>query len=463
MNEDRIALLRRMPLFSELPDTDLETLCVGSDDVFLKAGQQLFAEGEVGDRAYVIVRGDMEVVKQSGPREVLLAVRGPGEVIGEMALIEDSPRTAGVRSRGQADLISIRKEQMDQLLSTSLPATRTLFYTILERWRGTEAMLRQSERMAQLGTLTAGVAHELNNPAAAVRRGAEQIRQAILDLAEARASLAENGFADDEMDAVKEEIDRAKAVAARPPNLDALERSDREAEIEEALDDAGVEDPWDLTSALVSLDFDAQKAQELLEEVGPDKFNATTRVLASAFDVYNLLAEVRQGATRISDIVKALKSYSNPDEAPLQEIDINDSLDDTLMILRNKLKQGILVKKEYGELPRIQAHGGELNQVWTNIIDNAADALNGDGTVTIRTRAEGDNVVVEIEDDGPGIPKAIQERVFDAFFTTKPPGKGTGLGLDISYNIVTFRHKGAIALESAPGRTLFRIRLPVSQ
>jgi signal transduction histidine kinase len=317
--------------------------------------------------------------------------------------------------------------------------------------------------MAQLGTLTAGVAHELNNPAAAVRRGADQVADAIARFAESHAALAAAGFDDGELAVVRAEVERAKAVAARPPVLDALDRSDREAAIEDVLDAAGVEDPWDLTAALVNLSYDEARARELAEKVGDGKLGPAVRVLAAAFDVYNLLAEIGQGAARISGIVKALKSYSYLDQAPVQEVDVHEGIDDTLLILRSKLKQGIAVHRKYGAIPKIQAHGSELNQVWTNLIDNAADALDGHGNITIRTRREDDEVVVEIEDDGPGIPPAIQKRVFEAFFTTKPPGKGTGLGLDIIYNIVTFKHKGRIELESQPGRTLFRVRLPIGQ
>ena len=461
MNVDRIALFKKVPLFAELPDEDLEALCQGSEDVSLQHGQELFAEGDVGDRAYIIMEGEVEVIKQSGDAEVLLAVRGPGEVIGEMALIQDSPRSAAVRGKSHADLISIRKEQLDHLLSTSLSATRAMFYTILARWRGTEAMLRQNEKMAQLGTLTAGIAHELNNPAAAVKRGADQIASAISRFAEARAALVEARFDDASTAILNDEVDRAMQVAARPPYIDALDRGDWESAIEDLLHDGEAEDAYEIAGALVNLGYDGGKAKQLANQLGEERFATAARVLASAYDVYNLLAEIGQGAGRISAIVKALKSYSYLDQAPVQEVDIQEGLDDTLMILRSKLKQGITVRKEYGDVPKIQAHGSELNQVWTNIIDNAIDALNGDGAITVRTRTEDDDVVVEIEDDGTGIPPAIQERIFDAFFTTKPPGKGTGLGLDISYNIVKFKHNGDISVTSQPGKTVFTVRLPV--
>jgi signal transduction histidine kinase len=303
-----------------------------------------------------------------------------------------------------------------------------------------------------------------NGPArvvACVRRGAGQISEAISRFAEARGQLGTTDFTDDEAQALDEETTRAITVAARAPILDAMERSDREAEVETALEDTSVENAWEIASSLASLGYDADAIQDLSARFTDDKMTAVANVLATAYDVYNLLAEIGQGAERISSIVKALKSYSYLDQAPVQEVDIHEGIDDTLLILRSKLKDGVIVHREYGDLPRIEAHGSELNQVWTNLLDNAIDAVGGEGEVFIRTSAEEGYVVVEIEDHGAGIPEEIQGRVFDAFFTTKPPGKGTGMGLDITYNIIVYKHHGAISLASEPGKTVFTIRIPI--
>ena len=458
-----IDLLKNVPLFAGLPDDDLEVLCQQSEEVTLGPGENLFAEGDTGDKAYVTTGGEIEVVKTSGPAEVLLAVRGVGEVIGEMALLEQTPRMATVRAKGGATLMAIRKDQLEQLLERSLPATRALFYTILARWRGTEAMLRQSEKMAQPGTLTAGVAHELNNPAAAVKRGADQIGEAIDGYARARAALSAIEFERDEIDDIEREAARIVDLAGNPPDIDALTRSDREFEIENWLEDAGAADPWLMAPSLVSAGYDLDQLQQLADRLDGPKRVASVELLATSYGAHSLLAEIGQGAGRISEIVKALKSYSYLDQAPVQEVNVHDGLDDTLLILRSKLKSGIDMHREYDQdLPLIQAHRSELNQVWTNLIDNAADALGESGDITLRTRAEEGWVVVEIEDNGPGIPKEIQDRVFDAFFTTKPPGKGTGIGLDITYNIVAYKHHGEISLRSEPGSTVFTVRLPVN-
>ena len=453
--------LKKVPLFADLPDSDIELLCQEASEVRLAAGETLFEEGAPGDQAYVIQEGQLEVLKESSGRGVLLAVREPGEVIGEMALLEETARMASVRARTDSVLIAITKEQLDHLLSTSVSAANAMFYNLLGRWRATEAMLRQSEKMAQLGTLTAGVAHELNNPAAAVKRGADQLLTAVERLGQSQSGLS-GMLTEEQKGALQGLSERAKQRGVGAPLLNAIARSDREYEVETWLEDRGVEDAWELAPALVDLSYDDPDLDKLVQEFGSDRLADVVGWLSASHSVDSLVNEIGQGAGRISDIVKALKSYSYLDQAPVQAVDIHEGLDNTLLILRNKLEAGIDVRREYApDLPKIQAYGSELNQVWTNLIDNAADALEGQGEITIRTRLDSERVVVEIEDNGPGIPEEIQPRIFDSFFTTKPPGKGTGLGLDISYNIVVQKHRGDVKLFSEPGKTRFEVWLPL--
>lgn len=456
--------LQKIPLFEDLPDADLTRLCKMVLTVELKAGEILFKEGDPGDRVYVLKEGSLEVVKQAGKREVLLAVNDkPGMVIGEMALIEQAPRMATVRARYDSTLLGIHQNQLDVLLNTSPSAGQAILHTVLGRWRNTESLLRQNEKMAQLGTLTAGVAHELNNPAAAVQRSADQLQEKLGRFEKIHIRLGQYHCSDLQLRKLNELTENAQMRSMRFVTLDPLTRSDREYEIEEWLDEQEIEDSWELAPILVNLGFQTADLDEIAQVFDGALLGTIVQWLGAISTVYSLIVEISQGAGRISDIVKALKSYSYLDQAPIQEVDVHEGLDNTLIILRSKTKEGIHIVRDYAEdLPRITAYGSELNQVWTNLIDNAIDAMDGEGQITIRTRQEDNDVVVEIEDEGPGIPAEIQPRIFEPFFTTKGPGIGTGLGLNITYNIIVEKHRGAIDIDSNPGKTVFQIRLPIA-
>jgi signal transduction histidine kinase len=380
-----------------------------------------------------------------------------------MALLEDVPRTASVRARGDTELLVIHKEQMDFLLNCSLEAVRSMFFTVLYRLRENEVMLRQTEKMAQLGTLTAGVAHELNNPAAAVKRAAAQMDKTVDAYGHAFAGVARLPLNPEQQAMIGELEERVHRTAMNPAQMDGLARSDRENELEEWLDEQGFEEAWDSASALVELDFSTNELESLMGQFSGELLPTVILWLKASYEVHTLLHELQEGGGRISEIVKSLKTYSYLDQAPVQTINLTEGINSTLVILRNKLREGIRVQTEYEPaLPPIEAYGSELNQVWTNILDNAIDALDGQGLITIRARREGESwVIVEIEDNGPGIPAEIQGKVFDTFFTTKEPGRGTGLGLDISYKIV-LKHKGDIKLTSTPGQTCFQVWLPIN-
>jgi len=454
--------LKKIPLFSALPEADLDRLCEMVIEVRLAAGEDLFAEGSPGDRAYVIKEGQLEILKASGGRNVLLAVRQVGEVIGEMSLLESAPRFASVRARSDCLLLAIEHEHLDHLLNTSPSAAKAMLYTITARLRSTELVLRQSEKMAQLGTLTAGIAHELNNPAAAVQRGASLIKDSISSLQKFHFDLAELDLSETQMEALLSLDELALQRAVQPVDLDTLDRSDREEEVESWLETQGVEDGWELAPVLVNLGYQDDQLDRLARLFSQKQLPIVARWLEATYTIYNLLEEITQGTARMSEIVKALKSYVYLDQAPVQPVDLLESLDNTLVMLRGKLKVGITLRREYAQgIPRIQAYGSELNQVWTNIIDNAIDAMEGHGELILRTRQQGDWVIVEIQDNGPGIPPDIQPKLFSPFFTTKPVGKGTGLGLNISYNIVK-KHLGEIKVYSRPGMTCFEVRLPIN-
>jgi signal transduction histidine kinase len=453
--------LRKVELFAELPEEDLMRLCEVVEEVHLPAGEELFAEGSPGDMAYVIEDGQVEILKSSDGRKVQLAVRQSGEVIGEMALLESMPRNATGRALTDSVLLAISRQQLDDLLDSSPMSARVMLHTVTQRLRSTELLLRQSEKMAQLGTLTAGVAHELNNPAAAARRGADQLRSAFAAQQQLQVRLYGLSLSEPQQAALLE-LDRQAGVrAAQPAGLDTLQRSDQESVLEDWLEDNSVENGWELAPQLAGLGYDPAELDRLAGVFPGDALGVVLGWLGITFTIYSLLEEIGQGTTRISEIVKALKSYAYLDQAPVQAVDVHEGLDNTLVMLRSKLKAGVSVHRQYAaDMPRIQAYGSELNQVWTNIIDNAVDAMDGKGEITIRTRQEKDCVVVEIEDNGPGIPESVQSKIFDPFFTTKPVGKGTGLGLNISYNIIK-KHQGDIKVVSHPGMTRFVVTLPL--
>ena len=457
MSVDR---LRTVALFSGLADEDMGRIAAKTQERRLQPGERLFEEGDEGDRAFVIVGGELEILKQSGSSEVLLAVRRAGEVIGEMSLLEDAPRMAAARARGETVLLDVPKAVFDEVLASSAGAVRSLFGALVSRWRETEARLRQREQLAQLGTLAAGLAHELNNPAAAAARAAADFGVAADRLGVARMDVAARAADLEAMTAIADSI-----AAAASQRLGSLARGDREEDLVDVLADLGVEKPSRVAAGLV--DVDSAAVDELLDALRGNRdpgIGAAISAGVAAREVAALSATALDAATRISDIVGAVKSHAFLDQAPLNEIDLHKTLDDTLTLLAHEIK-GVEVVREYGDVPRFPAYGSELNQVWTNLIDNAADALReagrSPGRIILRTRLDGDTVVVEIEDDGPGIPAEIQPRVFDSFFTTKPPGEGTGLGLDISYGIVVNRHGGEISIDSEPGRTTIRVELPL--
>jgi signal transduction histidine kinase len=433
-----------------------------AETVSLPAGQLVLQEGDQGDSLYVVLAGELEVTKRRGSQDVLLALYKPGQFFGEMALLEQAPRSASVRTLQESRLLMISQAAFQTLLSCSPSAPLKILHTVTSRLRSTESALIQNEKMAALGTLAAGLAHELNNPAAAIRRGAVQLRDALVErerLAAQLHSLATDQHQRESLGALQEEVTERKITA---PLCDALALSERADELQEWLEDHGVGEAWELAPVLVSSGWESDDLERLAERFSPTQLPVVARWLGASSSVYGLLEEVGQSAEIMSEIVKAVKTYSYLDQAPIQEVDVVESLENTLVLLRPRIDANISITRDYADdVPRIEAYGSELNQVWTNLIDNAIDAVEGQGELTLRAFTAESVVTVDVIDDGPGIPPEIQPRIFEPFFTTKAPGVGTGLGLHIAYNIVVHKHRGQIQVASKSGETRLRVVLPI--
>jgi signal transduction histidine kinase len=451
-------LLRQLPLFAELPQEDLDFLCREAGRQRIPGDHMLIREGEPGDALYVLLEGEVEVTRRDGRSELVLARRGPGEFIGEMALLEGGKRSASVRACGEVEVLVIGQEAFRKLLARPV-ASATLLRTMASRLRSTEAVLMQREKLASLGGLAAGLAHELNNPAAAIERAVVQLDGALREWRSNDRLLGTMDAGGDslpieDLDAL---VDESQAV-----RWQAIESSVEESDLSEWLEDRGVHEPWMCAPVLVQYGFSRERLAGLEELVSARALPDVIRWLASGLEVRQILTAVRTSAHAISDLVGAVRTYARLDQAPIQKVDVRESLEDTMAIVKHKLGEGIEVVRDFPpELPVIDAYASELNQVWTNLIDNALDAMGGTGTLTLRVEVGDKSIDTFVEDDGAGIPDDVASRVFDPFFTSKPPGEGTGLGLHIAYNIVVDRHRGTLSFESRPGRTIFRVSLPM--
>jgi signal transduction histidine kinase len=432
-----------------------------AEPVVLRAGDVLIRQGEPGDSAYVLLKGDFEVQKQSGQSLIKIDVRNPGDVVGEMALLSRAPRNATIIAKTDGETLRIPQEAFEKLLLSSTTAAMAVLHWVMSRLTQNESLLHQQEKMAALGTMSAGLAHELNNPAAASQRSASQLKETQSKWLNLTHQIERVTFQENQTDWLDEFTEAASHRFESPLKLEALEKIDLVDQLQAWLEASGIESAWELAPAMVNFGWDIASLEKLKNNLSPSLFSLSIQWLGAGSLMMSLLIEVLQTTERISQIVRAVKSYTYLDQAPLLEVDVHEGLENTLVIMQHKLKKGVTVKRDYSpNLPRIEAYASELNQVWTNIMDNAIDAMNGKGEISIKTYEQDQRVIVEISDNGPGIPEEIQPRIFEPFFTTKAPGHGTGLGLHISHDIIANRHHGQLLVESKPGETTFRVILP---
>ena len=454
-------------LFPRLTEEALRHLREAGEEIELEPGAVLFSEGDQNYQFFVVLDGEVRITKQVGAEETLLALHVPGEFTGEISILTGGPAIATGRAVDKVRVLRVEPDKFRRLVAECPPVARVVLSAMAARSSDVDAQLRQEEKMAALGKMAAGLAHELNNPASAAQRSAGQLRESIRCL-QSLVLERDRPFSADERRILGELQGKAlSAIAQREngqPALDPMAQSDLEDALTEWLEDRGVEEAWNQAPVLAAAGIGPDQLDAMAADIGEEALLSVLPWIEGLFSLAELLDQIENSTTRISELVTSIKEYSYMDQAKEQEIDLHDGLESTLTMLGHKLRKGnIEVVREYDRnLPRVCAHGSELNQVWTNLIDNAIDAMKETGgKLTLRTSRFKDNVLVEVSDTGKGIPKEVQRRVFEPFFTTKAVGEGTGLGLDIARRIVTRRHNGEIRFESEPGKTLFEVWLPI--
>jgi signal transduction histidine kinase len=457
-----VAELRQIDLFTELSDQELEAWCEAAELHDIPAGTVMAKQDQTRTGLVLILEGTIEALVKDGTGDEPVGDHVAPTWMGAIPTLTGGPSAVRMVAHGDLRVAVIEPERFIDLVLGHRTVFRRVMAMVRPVVRRITALEQNRERLASLGTMSAGLAHELNNPASAAKRAAADLADTLDVLTDTVSLLVESGIEREQAAELVTLQREAVTVAAAHSPLSTLDAADAEDALSDALGDAGVSEPWRVAEPLAAAGIEPEFVARVAAVAGPATA-ATLRWIAASLGARELSAELAESTDRMSHLVKAIKSYAYMDRGEVVQVDLREGLETTLTILGHKLKHTqIKVTRDYDPaLPRLTVHGAELNQVWTNLLDNAIDALGDSGHITITARADGDCAEVDIADDGPGIPNEIRDRVFDPFFTTKEVGRGTGLGLDTARRILVDRHHGSLTLETRPGRTVFRARLPI--
>ncbi|CAN5715308.1 ATP-binding protein [soil metagenome] len=434
---------------------------VGREKTFAD-GDELFREGEKSDTFHVVLEGQVRVTKRVRGEDLFLAVHDPMEFTGDMSVLAEELNNATGKAVGPTRTLHVARNCFAEAVSACPAMLARIVPALAQRRPEAMAMTGQRERMVALGTLSAGLAHELNNPASAAKRASDQLRSSLGTLRDSEVSLCHLHLPMEKLKELQGTLE--KYIGQSVDDLDPLERSDRETAIGEHLEEIGVRDPWDVAASLVDAGLVCDDVAAVAKGLPCDTIPGALSWLSASLTVDTLVREIGDSAGRVSELVESIKRYSHMDRAGDGDFDVVEGIKSTFIMLKYKLKRKALtVEKEIADgLPKVSGNGGEMNQVWTNLLDNAVDAAPEGSALKLRVYEQAGFVRVDIEDGGAGVPFEARDHLFEPFFTTKPMGEGTGIGLDIAYRIVTEGHHGSLTYESEPGRTVFTVCLPIA-
>ncbi len=455
------AALRRIEIFADLRDDQLQWMASHGKELRLAPGDALLREGDPASELFVILEGEVRGRRENGGGDAPSFVGRVGEVTGLLPFSRMTRIPLTARATTPSWILRLHKDHFPEMLQRIPELLQRLVGVMADRIREFSRAEQQRDKLSALGKLSAGLAHELNNPASAAGRAAEGLREYMRELRGINKLLDDESLSCAERSLLASIEDKLVNQLASAPPRDALEQSDLEDELAAWLNRRNIPNASRLASGLVEAGLDCASLEKLGAKFRTDVLSQVLARIVSSVGAERLTREIEASTGRISELVRAIKEYTYMDQAPEQEVDVHRGIESTLTMLKFRLKHGVQVKRDFADnLPRIFAHGSELNQIWTNLIDNAIDAMGGKGELTIRTSRELDYILVEIIDNGPGIPDSVKPHIFEPFYTTKGVGEGTGMGLDTVYRIVR-AHRGEISVDSQPGRTSFQIRLPL--